>query len=345
MQTRCWCRGGGTNTKRCELICGKFGSVDMSYTQNVYVSEYIYRRDVDATSPCLNIAAVFRYIHIVCVWHTNLLHINSHRSASRWLNIAAVFRYIHIVCIRHGYTTKFTTYQFAPFYGSMPQHRVCIQIHTHCVCMKYQIFYISIRTVPRLDTSISRLCSYTHTSCLYDMATLPNLLHINSHRSAARCRGRIHFPSNFAENRHHEIHAGYMSPLIFPTRDTTSILQMSHVTHMNESHIYEWVMSHTWMSHATHMNESCHTHEWVMPHTWMRHDIHAATATSIWHRTAHFHFFPFFSIFVSSSYSSPLFLLTTKPHYKNERCGGRWRSQLLVLLSPPFIPPHYFVPV
>jgi len=63
----------------------------------------------------------------------------------------------------------------------------------------------------------------------------------------------------------------------------------SHVTHMNEScHIYEWVMSHTWMSHVTyewvmshiwmshvtHMNESCYIYEWVMSHIWMSRVTH-----------------------------------------------------------------------
>ena len=50
---------------------------------------------------------------------------------------------------------------------------------------------------------------------------------------------------------------------------------MSHVIHVNAScHIYEWVMSYTWMSYATHMNKSCHIHEWVMSHTWLSHVTH-----------------------------------------------------------------------
>jgi len=58
-------------------------------------------------------------------------------------------------------------------------------------------------------------------------------------------------------------------------------MRMSHVPHLNESHIwmshvphmnescptYEWVMSHIWMSHIPSMNTSCSAHEWVMSHT------------------------------------------------------------------------------
>jgi len=87
-----------------------------------------------------------------------------------------------------------------------------------------------------------------------------------------------------------------------------SHIQISNVTHMNESciwmshsehisvsdHTYECVMSHTWMrqfadtnqpchiwmSHGTHTNGSCrtyvpcHTPEWVIPHTCMSHVTH-----------------------------------------------------------------------
>jgi len=89
-------------------------------------------------------------------------------------------------------------------------------------------------------------------------------------------------------------------------------VQMSHVTHMNESYrTYEWVMSHIWTSHVTdldslrhsrvkaerfvykcnvvvyglwhstyctshvtHMNGSYYTYEWVMSHIWMSHVTH-----------------------------------------------------------------------
>ena len=39
-------------------------------------------------------------------------------------------------------------------------------------------------------------------------------------------------------------------------------------------HIYEWIMSHTWMNHVTRINESCHTYERVMSQTWMRQVTH-----------------------------------------------------------------------
>ena len=43
-------------------------------------------------------------------------------------------------------------------------------------------------------------------------------------------------------------------------------IQMSHVTHTNES-------CH-WLSHGTHMTESCHTYDWVMSHIWLSHVTH-----------------------------------------------------------------------
>jgi len=32
-----------------------------------------------------------------------------------------------------------------------------------------------------------------------------------------------------------------------------------------------WVTSHIQMSHVTHINESCHTYDWVTSHMWMSH--------------------------------------------------------------------------
>jgi len=59
---------------------------------------------------------------------------------------------------------------------------------------------------------------------------------------------------------------------------STSLLWMSHVTHINESCLclsYEWVMSHLWMSHfsVSHVNGSCHIYEWVISLSliWMSH--------------------------------------------------------------------------
>jgi len=92
--------------------------------------------------------------------------------------------------------------------------------------------------------------------------------------------------------------------------DESSDIEMSHVTHINESaafwvrgylkeprHTYQWVMTHVWMRHNSflhewvmshiHMNESCrtftcmshvtHTHEWVMSHIHMNESCHVYT--------------------------------------------------------------------
>ena len=101
-----------------------------------------------------------------------------------------------------------------------------------------------------------------------------------------------------------------------------SHIQISNVTHMNESciwmshsehisvsdHTYECVMSHTWMrqfadtnqpchiwmSHSTHTNGSCrtyvpcHTLEWVIPHTCMSHVTHINESCTT-HTRAHTH--------------------------------------------------------
>jgi len=40
-------------------------------------------------------------------------------------------------------------------------------------------------------------------------------------------------------------------------------LRMSSVSHMNQTHLCEW------LSYVAHMNESCHTDAWVMFHIWM----------------------------------------------------------------------------
>jgi len=170
MLTRCWRRGGGTNTKRCGLICSTFGTVDMSYAQNMYIIWYIHI----CVSKYRYIHIHTHNIHILCVWHIDVAS-----TPRLYLDTQICMYLTYIICMYLTYI-------------------ICMYLNTDAMLM------------PRPpDASISQLYSDTHTSCVYDMATLPNLLHIKPHRSAARCRGRIQFPSNFAENRHHEIHAGW----------------------------------------------------------------------------------------------------------------------------------------
>jgi len=74
-------------------------------------------------------------------------------------------------------------------------------------------------------------------------------------------------------------------------------IQMSHVTHTNESYpTYKWVMSHIQMSHVTHItrqnilhviNESCHSYyapEYLKRHTWVisQEDISRHKLSSTW---------------------------------------------------------------
>jgi len=211
----------------------------------------------------------------------NLQHINSHRSTARCLNIASVFRYTHIVCV---WNTKFSTYQFALFRGSIPQFHVCVHIHTHRVCMTwlhYQIYYISIRTVLRLD-------------------------------AAAEYISPLILPKTDTTRFMPDTCPLWFSRL--ETRHPYYKWVMSHIwmslTYMSEScHTHEWVMPHTWMSHVTHMNESCHTHEWdttFMP--LLRPPSDTAPLIFIF-----FHFFPFlFPPPIPPLYSSSLQNLTTK---------------------------------
>ena len=56
---------------------------------------------------------------------------------------------------------------------------------------------------------------------------------------------------------------------------SSRIVRMSHVTHMNEARdTYEWGTWHIWMSHVKHMHEARHTYEWVMSNIWMSHVTH-----------------------------------------------------------------------
>jgi len=64
-----------------------------------------------------------------------------------------------------------------------------------------------------------------------------------------------------------------------------SQIQMSHVTHPNEScHIYKWVMSHITMRHLTPTCESWHTYKWVIWHVQMSHFPHVnkSRQTYLW---------------------------------------------------------------
>jgi len=49
---------------------------------------------------------------------------------------------------------------------------------------------------------------------------------------------------------------------------------MSHVTRMNESHM--------WMGHGTHTNKSRHTYEWITSHIWMSHVTHMNASRHTW---------------------------------------------------------------
>jgi len=90
---------------------------------------------------------------------------------------------------------------------------------------------------------------------------------------------------------------------------TATHIEMSHVTHLNESWCkYEWVMSHSFAAHArycqhirantgmsqvthtrishdAHMTESYHTDDRVMSHVWMSHVIFICSAHAVIHVT------------------------------------------------------------
>ena len=104
---------------------------------------------------------------------------------------------------------------------------------------------------------------------------------------------QAHTPTSYA-SRIRMIHVSRTTESFHSIKWVMSFIQMSHVTHWNESylmfllafqaHTHQWVMPHTHtnescrthtpMSHASHIwmiyvsctNESCHSFQWLAPH-------------------------------------------------------------------------------
>jgi len=107
---------------------------------------------------------------------------------------------------------------------------------------------------------------------------------------------RMHHAMQVIEHCH--AHGWFMSRMwtneLFHTCEWAMVgLQMSHVTHVNESchsrecHAYDPVKACIWMRQVTHM-KSCHAYECVMTHTWNSHitnmnkSYHPALHVIIW---------------------------------------------------------------